>query len=304
MPAAVIERGTTPSQRRINATISTLPATAAEQKVVSPAIIVVGKVCSLAEDFDWFSKLPLKGQSVIVTRPKERAGTLSAKLREFGAQVTEYPCIETVDVFPCPPMERALADLSSYEWLVFTSPAGVDAMWRTLTAMGKDARALGGIKLAAIGSGTNRALKQYGLSADFIPEIFDAQHLGAGLGKIVKGTVLILRAEEGSPALTEELGCADVPYEDVAIYTTHYENPKSQQLRQRIEGEKTLVTFTSASTVKGFVSSVGEDADFSKVVGLCIGHQTATEAKKYGIQTIIAKQATIDSMIACLLERE
>ncbi|WP_409969955.1 uroporphyrinogen-III C-methyltransferase [Bengtsoniella intestinalis] len=302
MPAAVMERGTTPRQRRISATLATLPQEAVAQKVESPAIIVVGKVCALAEDFDWFDKLPLKGKSFIVTRPKERAGTLSGRLRSLGAQVSEYPCIETVDITPCPAMDDALSRLSEYEWLAFTSPAGVETLWRHLRAQGKDTRALGGVKLAAIGAGTDRTLQTHGLQADYIPEVYDALHLGQGLGKLATGKVLILRAQQGSPDLTEALEQAKIEMDDIAIYTTQYENPQSAQLRQQIETAETWVTFTSASTVKGFVSSVGADADFSKVKGICIGAQTAQEAQTYGIATKVAQKATINSMVETILK--
>ena len=98
MPAAVVEKGTRPEQRPILATLSTLPQKAKDEKVESPAIIIVGKVCTLCPDFDWFDRLPLKNRQIIVTRPKERAGTLSKRLRALGANVTEFPCIETVPV--------------------------------------------------------------------------------------------------------------------------------------------------------------------------------------------------------------
>ena len=101
-PAATVERGTTPSQRRTSATLADLPRRAEEVGVKSPAVIVVGQVCALAEQFDWFDRLPLKGKTVVVTRPKERAGTLSGRLRSLGADVWEYPCISTVPIDPCP----------------------------------------------------------------------------------------------------------------------------------------------------------------------------------------------------------
>ena len=94
-PAAIVERGTTPAQRRLDATVATLAQTAAEGKVESPAISIVGQVCALARDFDWFDALPLKGKRIVVTRPKERAGTLAHRLRKLGADVFEYPCIRT-----------------------------------------------------------------------------------------------------------------------------------------------------------------------------------------------------------------
>ena len=90
-PAAMVESGTTPAQRRCDATLQTLPERAAAMGIHSPAIIVVGKVCALAKDFCWYDRLPLKGKRILVTRPRDRAGTLSEKLRALGADVTEYP---------------------------------------------------------------------------------------------------------------------------------------------------------------------------------------------------------------------
>ena len=298
-PAAMVERGTTPRQRRCGGTLSNLPERAAEMGISSPAVIVVGQVCAQAEKFDWFSRLPLKGRRILVTRPKERAGALSEKLRALGADVTEYPCIATVPLDPCPELEEALGSLSRYEWLAFTSPAGVEAAWRCLGRLGRDARALGTIKLAAIGGGTAKALAGHGLSADLVPEVYDARHLGMALAGAAKARVLILRAQEGSPALTEALSGAGVSYDDIAVYRTIYQNPRWAELRRALDaGELELVTFTSASTVKGFVSAVGADADFGKIVGLCIGEQTAGEAEKHGIPVQVAEKATVDALVA------
>ena len=177
----------------------------------------------------------------------------------------------------------------------------MDTLWRWLKDHGKDARALGSVRLAAIGPGTDRELGKYGLRADYVPEVYDAAHLGAGLP--AGGNVLILRAEEGSPALIEELARRNIAYDDVATYRTVYENPRSQELREAVEGtEGLLVTFTSASTVKGFVSSVGADADFSRMAGMCIGAQTATKAQKHGMTVKTAKAATMDALVELIVE--
>jgi len=299
MPAAMVERGSTPAQRRVNATLSTLVQAAREAQIKSPAVIVVGRVCHLAEAFDWFDRLPLKGRTVVVTRPKKRAGSLSARLRALGAQVWEYPCIETRPLQPCPAMEAALENLGAYEWLALTSPAGVETLWSFLRGRALDARALGGVKLAAIGPGTAQALGEHGLQADYMPPVYDAAHLGEGLPGT--GRALILRAREGSPALTQALEARKIPYDDVACYETFYENPRSQALREAVEGGTApLVTFTSASTVKGFVSSVGADADFSAITGVCIGEQTAAEARKHGIPVKVAERATIDALLEAI----
>ena len=300
-PAAIVEEGTTPRQRRISGTVGTLPEIAKREQVHSPAISIVGGVCALADQFDWFDALPLKGKTVVVTRPKERAGTLSGKLRALGAQVWEYPCIETAPILPCPAVEQAIERLNDYAWVGFTSPAGVEAAWAQLVRMGKDARAFGGVKIAAIGPGTAKALAEHGLTADYLPEVYDAAHLGEGLPG--EGKVLLLRAEIGSPALTQALSRRNIAYDDIPCYRTVYENPRSEELRRAVEtGAVQMVTFTSASTVKGFVASVGENADFSRMMGVCIGEQTAAEAQKHSIPVQVAKQATIDALIETVLE--
>ncbi len=295
-PAAMVEDGTLSRQRRCDATLATLPDRAAEMEIRSPAIIVVGRVCSLAPRFDWFERLPLKGRTVVVTRPRERAGVLSDRLRDLGANVWEHPCIETVPIVPCPAMEAALEGLGRYAWVCFTSPAGVEAMWACLRRGGRDARALSGVKIAAIGPGTAKALGAVGLAADYVPAVYDAAHLGAGLP--AEGRVLILRAEIGSRDLTEALERRGIRFEDVAVYRTRYEHPLSQGLRAAVNaGAVRYAAFTSASTVKGFVSSVGEDTDFSRLVGLCIGEQTAAEARRFGIAVRVAREATIDALV-------
>lgn len=302
-PAAMVERGTLPGQRRCDATLGTLPERATEMGIRSPALIIVGGVCALAEKLCWFERLPLRGKRILVTRPRERAGTLSARLRALGAEVAAFPCIRTEPLLPCPAMEDALGRVAEYEWLGFTSAAGAEAFWSCLRSMGKDARALGGVKLAAIGPATGNALESHGLTADLIPEVYDAGHMGKALAKAAAGRILLLRAEEGSPALTDALAEAGVAYDDVPVYRTFYDNPRSAELREELEaGGFDFVTFTSASTVKGFVSAVGADADFGSFVGLCIGKQTASEAEKFGIRVKTADNATIDALVELAME--
>ena len=135
-----------------------------------------------------------------------------------------------------------------------------------------------------------------GLIVDYVPPVYDAAHLGEGLP--AEGKVLILRAETGSPALTAALARRAIPYDDIPVYRTVYENPRSEQLRSALEaGEVPFVTFTSASTVKGLLATVGADADLSRVTALCIGEQTAAEARKHNMTIKIAAQATIDALV-------
>lgn len=295
-PAAMVERGSTPQQRRLSATLSTLAQQAEAVGIQNPAVIVVGQVCSLAERFDWFDRLPLKGRSIIVTRPEERAGALSGKLRALGADVLEFPCIRTVPILPCEALEDAMAQIGTYQWLAFTSPAGVDALWSWLNSRGLDVRALGGCKLAALGPGTAKALKNHGLRADLMPEVYDAHHLGQALAAVATGPVLMLRAREASPDLPAALDGAAIPYQEVAIYRTEFCSQWKEPLNAALASGVKFISFTSASTVKAFVA-LAEGADFSQITGICIGRQTADEAKKHGIPVRIAKCATIDALV-------
>ena len=301
MPAAVIEKGTRPEQRPILSTLSQLPQKAKEEKVESPAIIIVGKVCSLSPDFDWFDQLPLKGRKIIVTRPKDRAGTLSSRLRSLGAAVTEFPCIETLPMDPCPQLDRAMDRVDDFSWLAFTSPAGVSTLMDWLDRKDLDVRALGRIHIAAIGPGTDRELRNHGLKADLIPEIYDGAHLGSAMAEAgIRGKVLILRAQWGTEALTEELDAAHIPYEDVRIYETRFSCPEASEILELLDPQDPpVVTFTSASTVKGFHAALGS-FDSKALIGACIGEQTRQEAHKLGIPTVTAKKATMDSLIQAI----
>lgn len=302
MPAAVISNGARGNQRKVVATISTLYDCVQAAGLKSPALIVVGRVCELHSALDWFTPLPLHGKNIAVTRPKERIGTLSKKLRALGANVIECPCIETQELEDTALLNFELTE--PWDWVVLTSPAGVPAMVHALQRAGRDLRALYGMQFAAIGPGTARALAEYGIVADLIPSIYDGAHLADALIKVLKpeDRVLILRSAQGSSELPNKLRDAEITFADVATYETLYRTDQAEVLRaELINGNLDVVTFTSASTVRGFVEAVG-DFDFHAFTALCIGQQTAAQAEKYGMRGKIAKSATIDSMIACLLE--
>lgn len=298
-PAAVIEQGTLPQQRKLASDLKTLPAAAREAGVKSPATLIVGAVCGLSDQLDWFDRLPLKGREIIVTRPRDRSALLAARLRQLGASVTEYPCIRTVPRQENPELDAAIKALEGYRWLVFTSPVGPEIFFARLQKTGRDARALAGLRLAAIGPKTAQALARFGLRADLIPERYDSQHLAQAM-RDVTGPVLLCRASRGSDALPDLLRARGIPFADVLCYDTVYETPDPAPVRALLE-RPVLVTFTSASTVRGFVRSL-PGASFAQVLGCCIGAQTAAEARKYGIAVAISKEATIESLLECIKE--
>lgn len=306
MPAATIEKGTTTNQRKVVATISDLPQKVREKGISSPAITVVGTVCTLNEKFDWFSEKPLKGSTVLVTRPKDKSGTMADRLRRQGADVIEYPCIETELIADCPQFEHSMKSISQYSWIVFTSPVGADLFFEKLLQHKFDIRTLYGLKIAAVGKETRRCLENRNLTVDYMPDVYDSSNLAKGLienmnreEKMKK--VLILRANLGTSVLTDSLGAENIEYDDVHIYRTNHVSNDAEFVIDRLnKGRINYVAFTSASTVVGFTDSIKkiqEDFDFSSVSAICIGEQTAAEASKYNMKINVSREATVASMI-------
>ncbi len=301
-PAAVVERGSLPGQRKIVSTLGHLAEETRRADLHSPAVIVVGEVAALSDRFDWFDALPLKGRTVAVTRPKRRAGALRSRLRELGADVVDYPCIETVPRQENRALEQYLSQIRRFDWVAFTSSAGVEVFCDALWRVGMDGRALNGVKLAAIGPSTAQALEARHLRADFMPAVYDTEHLALGLAQRTNGPVLLPRAALGSPILPRVLEEQGVAFTDVPVYDTVFPGEHADALLPLLAAEETWVTFTSASTVRGFVGSLPEGTDLSRVLGLCIGPQTAAECARHGIRTRVAREATVPALVELILK--
>lgn len=300
-PAAILEQGTTAHQRRIVADLKTLPEKAKQANIQTPAIIVVGTVCTLAEQFAWAEKRPLGQSRIIVTRPRQLISSFSKKLRDLGADVIELPAIRTEEIAENPALDHQLQHLHQVHWLVFTSAAGVTVFFQRLKAQHIDIRTLAHLKFVAIGRATQKAIEAYGIFTDYIPEIYHAEALAQGLVKHVKQgeTVLLPRAMEGTPCLTEILENHNISYIDLPVYRTVYKTPVPCSL-ENVDA----VAFTSASTVRGFCNAM-QNQSFTHLRAYCIGNQTADEAKKFGFANcIIAKEAAIDSLVQIIVETE
>ena len=304
MPAAVLQKGTTAGQKRVVATVSTLNAEVDRQGIETPAIIVVGKVCSLADRFAWYEKLPLAGWKVLVTRPRQHISKTADLLRKKGAEVLELPSICTVPVEDNSRLYEAFEKLAAYQWIIFTSPVGVEIFFDEMDRKEMDVRSLGQAKIAVIGEGTKKKLKEHHLLADFMPSVYDGETLGTELAKELQGDekILIPRAEAGNKKLTELLEQTGAKVDDIATYTTCYEKSRLIDEKKEFEtGSVDCVVFTSASTVKGFVEGT-PGLDYTSVKAACIGKQTKAAADAYGMQTRMAKKATIESLIELVEE--
>ena len=225
MPAAVLQKGTTADQKRVVATVATLKEEVDRQGIETPAIIVVGKVCRLADEFGWYEKLPLAGWKVLVTRPKGRSSRTAEELRRRGAEVLELPSIRTVPLEDQSTLVHAFEEISSYQWIVFTSPTGVEIFFDELKKAHKDIRSLAGAQIAAIGQGTAKVLEDRGILVDLIPEVYDGESLGEALAVKLQGgeKILLPRARKGNQKLVKILKEQGGQVSDIPTYDTVYE---------------------------------------------------------------------------------
>jgi uroporphyrinogen III methyltransferase/synthase len=294
-------------------------------RIKAPAIIVVGEVCRLAESFAWAEKRPLAGRKILLTRPKELISEMAGRLRGMGAEVLEMPAIETVPIQPNPALEDCFQKdpkgaaysqktAGRIDWMVFTSPTGV-RIFMDWFLPDHDIRALAGIRIAVIGEGSAKKLRQYGIRCDFVPTVYDGETLGRELAQKIRQErensnnipapvrVLIPRAAIGSRELVEELEKAgEIEILDIPTYTTEYVTEGIVDARQQIEnGEIHYAVFTSASTVRGF-SAVMEGADLSRIKAVCIGRQTRAAAQAQGMQTRMAEKATLDALLDAVMQ--
>ena len=312
-PAAVLENGTCAGQRRVTATVGTLKEASDRAGIKTPAIIVVGKVCALSSQMHWAEDRVLGGRQFLVTRPRQSSSSLAERLRDLGAQVIEMPAIRTEPICPNRRLREALETFGTHadqEWLVFTSPAGADLFFDQLMELGMDLRSLlvrgAEVRIAAIGSGTAAALGKRGLIPDLVPRVYSAAALGEALAETAAegSRITVARAEKGSEELLPPLLKAGLDVDDIPLYRTLYETHPllKDRIRELLEqGRIDAVTFTSASTVRGFTGAV-ECADYTGIRAVCIGEQTAAEAAKYGMQIQVSDQASMDAMVGKIVE--
>ena len=304
-PAAVIRWGTKPEQRTLITTVGKAAEDVAKNGIKPPAIFIVGEVVKLRDSLQWFDNLsqrPLFGKRILVTRARSQASKLTAKLENFGAEVLETPAIALADPADnYAALDKAIDHVADYHWLIFTSANGVGRFFARLFKAGKDARALGYAKIAAIGSATAEKLKQYGLVADVIPQEYRAEGVVEALkGKLPPhAKILIPRAEEAREVLPDTLREMGAEVEVAPAYRTVCGQVDGEALAAELkEGRIDMVTFTSSSTVKNLVNIIGSADVLQGVKTACIGPVTADTAKSLGIEPdIIAKEYTIDGLV-------
>ncbi|HUO62768.1 MAG TPA: uroporphyrinogen-III synthase [Terriglobales bacterium] len=249
------------------------------------------------------SAKPLAGRVVVVTRPRAQARAFSALLEEAGASVLLAPTIVIEPPASWELLDRALERLDDYQWAVFTSVNGVEMARRRLEALGRNADALRGRRLAAIGPATAGALRGMGLEPEVVPEEFVAEGLAEHLRTLIRpgDRVLLARAAETRDVLVRELEAAGARVDEVPAYRTRPAGEDAGELRRALaDGRVDVVTFTSSSTVRHFAALFApEDLRrlLSTVTVACIGPVTRDTARELGLDTrIVPKEYTIPAL--------
>jgi uroporphyrinogen III methyltransferase/synthase len=307
-PAAAVHRGSTGRQRTIEAPLGQLPAAVSAAGLTSPTLVVIGEVVGRRAELAWFERLPLFGRSVVVTRPRGQEGEMVRRLETLGANVLTLPMVEIREIGDWAPVDRAIADLPRYGWLVFTSVNGVRAFLGRLRHLGRDLRALGHIKLAAIGPATAQGLRDFHLEADVVPSRYRSEGLVSALKDQVRGQrVLLARADRGRELLRDELASvADV--QQLAVYSqADVREPDPSVLAELDEGRVDFVTLTSSNIARALARSLGDRAREHVRAGrtrlISISAVTSAAVAEKGLPVAgEAKEETAEGVVTALVE--
>jgi uroporphyrinogen III methyltransferase / synthase len=305
-PAAVVQWGARPEQRVVESTLGNVAMDARAAGVTNPAVIVIGEIVTLRRDLRWYDTRPLFGKRLLVPRPAEQALVTAAAIRERSAEPIVFPVIELHTPPDPEPLLRATRELSSYDWVLFTSANGVERVFATLREQGRDARAFGGAKLGVIGPKTAAALERRGLCADLVAEEFVGEGLARAL--LARGAprrVLIARALRARDELPRTLRDAGSVVDVVAAYETRpAPAERAEALRTLIErGEVDALLFTSSSTVTSTLTLLGPRGRelLEQVVVASIGPVTSGTLAEHGVEAhVTAEIYTVDGLLDAL----
>ena len=309
-PVATIRWGTRGEQQVVTGTLATIVERAQAAGIKPPALTVVGDVVTLREKLQWFEHLPLFGERILITRAREQAAELADPLRSLGAETIELPVIaieEPPDPKDRAPLDRAIHDLASYDWLIFTSANGVRKFMERLSQSGTDIRTLAGKRLCAIGPATAGELHKRLLTVDVVPESYVAEGVLAALAnEPVEGKrFLIPRAKVARDVLPEELRKRGAHVDVVEAYRTVLPAATPVRIESIFSRHRpTLIAFTSSSTVTNLLRMIGAEkrAEYLEGVRIAsIGPITSRTARDAGLTVDIeAREHTVPALVEAI----
>jgi uroporphyrinogen III methyltransferase/synthase len=255
-PVGMVRWGTRGRQSSIEGTLGTIADLVEKMNFGAPAITIIGDVVKMRSKLNWFERRPLFGQRIVVTRTREQASQLADQFQELGAEVLEIPTIRTEEPQNKSDLMDAMLALGEYDWIVFTSPNGVAAFFNYFFKGFDDIRALGNLRIAAVGPATAAKLKELHLRVDAMPEEYLASKVTEAISSfesVDNLRILLMRAEIANEELPKELESLGAIVDDVACYRTVPETEDQNGAAERLlDGGADWITFTSSSTVENF----------------------------------------------------
>ncbi|HOS09535.1 MAG TPA: uroporphyrinogen-III C-methyltransferase [Smithellaceae bacterium] len=306
-PVALIRNGSLPTQQVLVGMLSNIVILAHANDFRPPAILVVGGVVDLRDTLRWFDNKPLFGLGVVITRPERQADDLARLLLEQGANPISFPTIAIEPPDDWGELDKALKQLESYHWLIFTSANGVRFFFERLRQKEKDIRDLKGRKICCIGPATARQIEGKDIKVDLVPDEFIAEGILKSFSALdVRGKRFLLpRAAKARDILPEGLKKMGAMVDVVKTYRTVNSGRKKEEFMTLLEARAVdVITFTSSSTVEKFVEIMGKDFVVPPQVRVaCIGPVTASTAKKAGFQVDIEqKEYTMQGLVQALID--
>lgn len=298
-PAAAIANGSLPSQQAVFATLASLPGAVEAARLRTPLLSVIGEVAALGGQLAWREALPLAGRSVVITRTRTQASHLRAVLETLGATVIEAPVLESR--FAAPDLATGERVASRWDWVVFVSQNGVHGFFEALRAAGRDARALGGTKVAAVGDATAEALQGHGLFADFVPSLATADRLAAELPRVDGARILLPCGSLGGTELGDGLRARGGHVERVQVYETLPAPLDATTLASLRAAD--AITFASASSAR-FLATALAGESLPPGVRLCaIGPSAAAATlEAFGRVDSTAREPSLDGLATAVVE--
>lgn len=307
-PVGMVRWGTTGQQQSIQGTLGTIADIVEEEKFAAPAVTIIGDVVKLRGKLNWFEQRPLFGQRIVVTRTREQASELSRQLIDLGAEVLEVPTIRIEAPDERQPLLEALQGIGEYEWIVFTSPNGVTTFFDYFFKAFEDVRALGNLRIAAVGPATAAKLKELHLRVDLMPDEYVAKKIATALKDfetVENLRILIVRAQVANPELPKALEDMGAIVDDVAVYKTVSETEdRTGAAAKLMESGADWITFTSSSTVENFHARFDLpklSAKFPQLKLLSIGPETSKAIAVLNLKpTIEAKPHNLEGIVKAL----
>lgn len=301
-PVALVRWGTTGRQETVVGKLDNIEEVALD--IEPPVVAVFGDVVSYRQRLKWFEDRPLFGRRIVVTRTRQQAGALSVLLRSLGADVTELPTIKIVPPENLMEFGELVRDSFQYDWVVFTSPNGVTAFFELFFKLYDDARALGSARIAAIGPGTAKRVKDFHLAVDLQPEEAVAERLVEAFQRhesVENLKFLLVRAANARDVLPKRLAQMGAIVDEAIAYRTVPETDDITGARKRfIDEGADLITFTSSSTVENFLAMKLPWPKGIKTAS--IGPITSGTMKDAGLQVDVeATQHDIDGLVEAIV---